>query len=705
MFAWRSGRHGQILEHVPEGVCFVSLEGIVQYWNKAAESLTGYPAADIVGRKYSELPLVMEDERGNVLQHYEYPVSLCLQEKKEVSKYFFITTRDNRKIPVEESAVPLYRKGKLSGIVATFRDISSCIRRVSDRLKTERKERLIPICGWCKKIRSDENFWEQLEVYLTNEGFGVFTHGMCPSCADKIFEKKIYLESYQDICRSISASISLDEVLQLIVTNVVKVMNVKASSLRLLDKEKQQLDLVAYHGLSEKYANKGPVAYDASIDDALAGKPVSEYDVSEHENSKYYKEAMEEGIRSILSIPLKFEKEIIGVLRMYTSEPVQYTEEDMQFISAIAEQAGIAIVNARRFEREVSREKEYLRVFEEVTKAVSSSLKVEEVLNLIVRKIPEVLGLRAGSLRLLNAETKQLELVAYHGLSEKYANKGPVAYDASIDDALAGMPVSMYDILKHKDSRYHQEALEEGIRTILSIPVRFQHKVIGVLRLYSGTPMKHSDEDLRFMVAMAEQIAVAIVNAKQFEKAITKEKEYLKVFEEVTRAVNSTLNVRELLEMIVKKIPEVMGLKAATIRLLDNTGKKLKLVAASGLSEKYLNRGPVDTEENIIEALNENPVAILDVSADSKINYQKEAAEEGIKSMLSLPVKARGKVLGVIRLLTGEPREFTNQEIDFAVSLAEQCGMAIENATMYEKVKKEYNDIMKYLDGAVWETD
>jgi PAS domain S-box-containing protein len=705
MFDFGSGQHRQILDHLTEGVCFVTVEGRVRYWNRGAETLTGYPSGDIIGKQYSELPLVMEDSRGNVLQHYEYPVSLCLQEKKEVSKQFFLKTRDNRKVPVEETAIPFYKKEKLAGIVSTFRDTTTCIRQVGDQLRTERKERLIPICGWCKKIRSDENFWEQLEVYLTNEGFGVFTHGMCPSCADKIFEKKIYLESYQDICKSISASIALDEVLQLIVNNVVKVMNVKASSLRLLDKERQQLDLVAYHGLSEKYADKGPVAFDASIDDALAGKPVSEYDVSEHEDSKYYKEQMEEGIRSILSIPLKFEKEIIGVLRMYTSEPVQYTDEDMKFISAIAEQAGIAIVNARRFERAVSREKEYLRVFEEITKAVSSSLKVEEVLNLIVRKIPEVLGLRAGSLRLLNRETQQLELVAYHGLSEKYANKGPVSYDASIDDALAGMPVSMYDVLRHKDSRYHREALEEGIRTILSIPVRFQKEVIGVLRLYSGTPKKHSDEDLRFMVAVAEQIAVAIVNAKRFEKEITKEKDYLKVFEEVTRAVNSTLNVREVLEMIVQKIPEVMGLKAATIRLLDKTGKKLKLAAAFGLSEKYLSRGPVDTEENIIEALNENPVAIHDVSVDGKINYQKEAAEEGIKSMLSLPVKAKGKVLGVMRLLTGEPRLFTDQEIDFAVSLAEQCGMAIENATMYEKVKKDYHDIMKYLDGAVWETD
>ncbi len=695
----------KILDNIKCGVYMVDPERKIKYWNKEAESLTGFTAEEIVGKPFDQSPVEYEDSGGNVLQQYEYPVTLCFQDRKPVSRNFSIKTKDNRIIPVEENATTLYKGGRFAGVISIFRDITVCIQTVESQLKAEKKERLIPICGWCKKIRKDETYWEQLETYLTNEGFGVFTHGMCPSCADKIFEKKIYLESYQNICKAISASIAIDEVLQLIVANVVKVMNVKASSLRLLNQATQQLELAAYHGLSEKYANKGPVSYDASIDDALAGKPVSVYDITEHKGSEYYKEAREEGIRSILSIPMRVENEMIGILRMYTIEPVKYTEEDLKFISAIAEQGAIAISNARRFEKAVSREKEYLRVFEEITKAVSSTLNVDEVLNMIARKIPEVMSLKGSSLRLLNKATQQLELAAYYGLSEKYANKGPVSYDASIDDALDGKPVSEYDITEHKDSKYYNEALEEGIRSILSIPMRFQNEVIGVLRLYTIEPIKYTEEDLRFMAAIAEQTAVAIVNAKRFEKEISKEREYLKVFGEITKTVSSTLRANEVMDMIVKKIPEVMGLKAATIRLLDNTGKKLKLVAAYGLSEKYLSRGPVDTEENIINALNEKPVAIYDVTTDDKVHYKKEAAEEGIKSMLSLPIVAKSKVLGVLRLLTGESRQFSQQEIDFAVSLAEQCGTSIENAIMYEKIKKDYDDMMTYLDGAVLEKE
>ena len=103
--------------------------------------------------------------------------------------------------------------------------------------------------------------------------------GCVLAAAEKYFEKKVYLENYQNICKAISVSLSLEEVLSLIVTNVVKVMNVKASMLRLLNKNTDKLEVAAYYGLSEEYVNKGPVASDASISDALSGKTVSVYDI------------------------------------------------------------------------------------------------------------------------------------------------------------------------------------------------------------------------------------------------------------------------------------------------------------------------------------------------------------------------------------------------------------------------------------------
>jgi GAF domain-containing protein len=204
--------------------------------------------------------------------------------------------------------------------------------------------------------------------------------------------------------------------------------------------------------------------------------------------------------------------------------------------------------------------------------------------------------------------------------------------------------------------------------------------------MYTADPIGYSGEDLKFLSAIAEQAAIAIVNARHFEMTVSKEKEYLRVFQKVAKVVSSSLQLGEVLDTIVKILPEVMRVKAATIRLLDREGKNLALVAAYGLSEHYLKRGPVDMEKNIQEAMQERPVAIYDVTSDPRVVYRKEAELEGIRSMLTLPVIAGGRVIGILRLLTSHTRHFSQQEIDFAAALAEQCGMAIENARMYERL-------------------
>lgn len=381
---------------------------------------------------------------------------------------------------------------------------------------------LIPICSWCNRIRTDAD-WEKIEIYLTKAGFGTFTHGVCPACAEKIFEKRVYLESYQNICKAISGSLSLQEVLNLIVTNVVKVMNVKASMLRLWDRKTNRLEVAAHFGLSDRYVNKGTVVSDRSIEDALTGKPVSVYDITQDEKAEYRREAAAEGIRSILSIPLKAKGQVIGVLRMYTAEPVKYVSEDLKFVSAIAEQAAIAIENARMFETRLSKEKEYLRVFEEVTKAVSSTLSLDEVLDLIVKKLPEVMQLRAATIRLLDDSGRRLKLVAASGLSEQYLTRGPVDEELNIREALKLRPVVIHDVSTDPRVIYRKEAVAEGVKSMLTLPIVADGKLLGVLRLLTGVPRHFDEEEIKFSASLAEVCGIAIENARMYE-ALQKQK-------------------------------------------------------------------------------------------------------------------------------------------------------------------------------------
>lgn len=546
-------------------------------------------------------------------------------------------------------------------------------------LKLRMSGSLIPICGWCKKIRTGEGVWEEIEIYLTGSGFGEFTHSICPSCAEKIFTKRIYLESYQNICRAISSSITLKDVLNLIVTNVVKVMNVKASSLRLLNKDTNQLELVAYHGLSDRYANKGPVEFDGSIKDALAGKPVSIYDITADENARYRSEAIEEGIRSILSIPLRSGKEVMGVLRMYTAEPVEYSGEDLKFVTAIAEQAAIAIINARTFEKAITKEKEYLRVYQEVTRIISSSLNPEEVLTMIVKTLPEVMDLKAATIRLLDETGTKLDLVAAHGLSEKYLCRGPVDMEQNIREALQEKPVAIYDVTTDPRVYYRKEAEEEGIKSMLTLPIIARGKVIGILRLLTDRPRHFSQQDIDFAASLAEQCGTAIDNARMYERKY-RETVYLKALQEISKAISSAMTLQEILDLIVRKIAEAMKVEAATIRLLDADKKRLDLVASYGLSQKYLNKGPVDAEKSVADALRGIPVSIYDVPSDPRIVYREEAREEGICSMLVVPMTFRNEIIGVIRVLSKKHRTFNQEDIDFATALSEQAAVTIKYA-------------------------
>ncbi|OGW30229.1 MAG: hypothetical protein A2X59_10605 [Nitrospirae bacterium GWC2_42_7] len=344
-------------------------------------------------------------------------------------------------------------------------------------------------------------------------------------------------------------------------------------------------------------------------------------------------------------------------------------------------------MNAQIFEKTVSKEREYLNVFQDITKAVSSTLDVNKVLDMIVNKLPEVLNLKAATIRLLDETGEKLKLVASHGLSEKYLNRGPVDTEENIKEALNEKPVAINDVSTDHRIRYGKEAEEEGIKSILTLPIIARGKVIGVIRLLSGWPRNFTTGEIAFASSLAEQCGTAIENARMYERQY-REIKYLKAIQNISKAISSTMNVREVLDMIVEMIPGIMNTKAATIRLLDSSGKKLDLVAAYGLSEKYLNRGPVDAEDSISLALVGKPVAIYDTATDSRIDYRDEAKEEGIKSILVVPIVVREKVIGIMRLLTDEHRDFSQDEIDFAAALAEQGGIAIENAQMHEKTKE-----------------
>ncbi|MGD8833631.1 MAG: GAF domain-containing protein [Desulfobacteraceae bacterium] len=181
-----------------------------------------------------------------------------------------------------------------------------------------------------------------------------------------------------------------------------------------------------------------------------------------------------------------------------------------------------------------------------------------------------------------------------------------------------------------------------------------------------------------------------------------KEMLYLKLFVEVCRKINESLELNKILTLVTENTTTMLGAKGCIIYLLDKLDSKLKVGSHHGLSEAYIRKGPVDADKSIIASLKGETVFLPDAINDHRVQYPDEARKEGIVSILSIPLMVRGNVIGVLRIYTAEPRSFEDIEMTFASGLADITAIAIENASMYSHLEADYqkliNDVHSWFD-------
>jgi GAF domain-containing protein len=178
-------------------------------------------------------------------------------------------------------------------------------------------------------------------------------------------------------------------------------------------------------------------------------------------------------------------------------------------------------------------------------------------------------------------------------------------------------------------------------------------------------------------------------------------RDYYKALYQAALTISSSLELDQVLQSIVKSITEAMQVKACGLRLLDPDTGQLRMSTVYGLSESYLAKGPVSITLSQIDsdALNGTPVFIADARADSRFQYQEAAREEGLVSILCVPLEVHGKAIGVLRVYTSEPTEFVEDDVQFLSVLASLAALAIENARLYESVRSSYHGVMAALWG------
>jgi GAF domain-containing protein len=329
-----------------------------------------------------------------------------------------------------------------------------------------------------------------------------------------------------------------------------------------------------------------------------------------------------------------------------------------------------------------------LEVLSTVGEAFNSPIDTTELLERTARAIVEQLGLQACQFCLLSQDQKLLEHVASHGLSEAFLTRGPVDA-AGLADALEGRSVAMGDCRSDPRVQHAEAHATEGLVSSLAVPLVTRGQVIGVIQAYASEESDFSKADQKLLEVVASFCARAVTHSM-----------FHKILDNVTAAIRSSLRLEAALESVARGISEDLRLKGCTIHLLDADDKELRPRAVFGLSTKFMAHLRSDPGPGFEQALQGRCTQLLDPNRVPETPFLKEVIEEGVSSILHVPLMIRSKSVGVLCLYTHRPYEFSEDELYFMKAVADECGLAIQQSRIHTMFRQSYETLVN--DFQIW---
>jgi sigma-B regulation protein RsbU (phosphoserine phosphatase) len=153
---------------------------------------------------------------------------------------------------------------------------------------------------------------------------------------------------------------------------------------------------------------------------------------------------------------------------------------------------------------------------------------------------------------------------------------------------------------------------------------------------------------------------------------------------QISTLVAGEFSLQEVLDKLAEAAVKVVGAKACSIRLLDEETNDLKMRSTYGLSEEYRNKGVVTKDDPVITAAFAGQAVVIDdMRIDDRVHFKEATVKEGLVSQLTVVMQFRGQPVGVLRLYSPRPEDFTERDIVVARAVASQCAVAITNAKFY----------------------
>lgn len=325
-----------------------------------------------------------------------------------------------------------------------------------------------------------------------------------------------------------------------------------------------------------------------------------------------------------------------------------------------------------------------LELLYRVSKVIHSTLDPQRALELVIREVAQSLKATSGSIALIHPTTNFLEIQAAHGLPKAAAElKMRVGEGITGWVARTGKAARVGDV--RKDRRYIE--LRPNIRSELAAPLHVNGELRGVINVDSTRQDAFSDKDQTLLEEFARQ-AVRVINNTWLYEQFRLKAQLFESLVKVGKTIHSTINLVDALNLITRESCVLMKAKTASVLMLDESREWLKLRASFGASAAYQNKPPLRLDDSLLGMVvrKKKTVHVENVQTSNRYQHVRLARQEGLVSLLSVPLVFQETAIGCLNVYMGHTHHFSNEEIRILGALADFSAIAIEKARLYERI-------------------
>jgi GAF domain-containing protein/two-component sensor histidine kinase len=393
---------------------------------------------------------------------------------------------------------------------------------------------------------------------------------------------------------------------------------------------------------------------------------------------------------SWLGVPLMIGERVLGVIAVqsYTA-PHAFSEHDRDLLTAIASQAAIALQNALLFQ-ETSSRAERLAVVNRIASAASTTLDLQDLMETVYRELVPAFNADAFFIALYDEPAQEVEFCfrVDQGVREP-PERVPLGVGLTSVVITERKPLVIRDEQERAGLlSSHLFGTMKRAASWLGAPMLVGQRVIGVISVQSYQPNVWDEEDELLLLTIADQVAVALENARLFAE-IAQRMQELESLYHADEELYRHLDLDQLLETLVDVAIKILQADKGSVMVWDARRERLAVHAARGFQPDSLARmsfAPGEGAVGLVGTTGE-PIFVEDTGKDSRV-IREIVEAEGIRSFMHVPIKIEGRLFGVFNVDYLRPRRFMEYEQRLFAALAQRAALAIENAQLYEQAQQ-----------------